>query len=201
MEPNPPTARRSGSSLLCKTSQRSACSSTSAAAGQRRMDPFSDGTGMKKGLLTLPSAEMCTWCACWVAARIAGGDREAIQQPQAIFEAFGRRRLPILRRQHRPEPGEGLAPPGLHRLLRLLQIAQGLFHPVRRSIGQGQHGEPWLWSRTRLIQLKGDGATPASTGRFEAPPEKARAESPEKIFAGANLFIGLRSMFFLGGGA
>ena len=51
MEPNPPTARRSGSSLLCKTSQRSACSSTSAAAGQRRMDPFSDGTGMKKGLL------------------------------------------------------------------------------------------------------------------------------------------------------
>lgn len=111
MEPNPPTARRSGSSLLCKTSQRSACSSTSAAAGQRRMDPFSDGTGMKKGLLTLPSAEMCTWCACWVAARIAGGDREAIQQPQAIFEAFGRRRLPILRRQHRPEPGEGLAPP------------------------------------------------------------------------------------------
>jgi hypothetical protein len=30
---------------------------------------------------------------------------------------------------------------GLQRLLRLLQIPQGLIHPVRRSIGQGQHGE------------------------------------------------------------
>jgi hypothetical protein len=30
---------------------------------------------------------------------------------------------------------------GLHRLLRLLQITQGLIDPARRSIGQGQHGE------------------------------------------------------------
>jgi hypothetical protein len=123
---------------------------------------------MKEGLLTLQSAEMLPRRAFRVAVRVAGGDREAIQQPQPVFQAFGRRRLPILLRQHRPEPGEGMAPGllaqgqiqplqrllhrlmsrktgpfmpgGLHRLLRLLQIPQGLIHPVRRSIGQGQHG-------------------------------------------------------------
>jgi hypothetical protein len=36
--------------------QRSACSSTSAAAGQRCTNPLGDGSGMEKGLLALQSA-------------------------------------------------------------------------------------------------------------------------------------------------
>ncbi len=111
---------------------------------------------------------MFTRCALRIAIGIAGGDIETIQEPPPVFDAFGRRRLPILLRQHRPEPGEGTAPgllaqgqiqplqrllhrlmscetgpfmaSGLHRLLRLLQIPQGLIQPVRRSIGQGQLG-------------------------------------------------------------
>ena len=33
------------------------------------------------------------------------------------------------------------------------------------------HGGPWLWSRTRVIQLEGDGTTRARKGRSEAPPK------------------------------
>ena len=66
-----------------------------------------------------------TRCALRIAVGIAGGDREAIQQPQPVFEAFGRRRLPILLRQHRPEPGEGVAP-GL--------LAQGQIQPLQRLL-------------------------------------------------------------------
>jgi len=52
-----------------------------------------------------------------------------------------------------------------------------------------------------VIQLEGDGTTPANTGRFEAPPpEKAPTESTEKICACANIFIGLKGMNFLWGG-
>ena len=52
-----------------------------------------------------------------------------------------------------------------------------------------------------MIQLEGDGTTPANTGRFEAPPpEKAPTESTEKICACANIFIGLKGMNFLWGG-
>ena len=49
---------------------------------------------------------------------------------------------PLQRLLHRLMGGETgpFMPGGLHRLLRLLQIPQGLIHPVRRSIGQGQHG-------------------------------------------------------------
>jgi hypothetical protein len=51
-----------------------------------------------------------------------------------------------------------------------------------------------------VIQLEGDGATPANKGRFEAPPQKAPTESPEKDIARTNLFIDLKSMIaFLGG--
>ena len=53
-----------------------------------------------------------------------------------------------------------------------------------------------------MIQLEGDGTSPANTGRFEAPPpEKAHTESTEKICACANIFIGLKGMNFLWGGA
>jgi hypothetical protein len=45
-----------------------------------------------------------------------------------------------------------------------------------------------------VIQLEGDGTTPANKGRFEAPPQKAPTESPDKIFARANLFIDLKSI-------
>ncbi len=40
---------------------------------------------------------------------------------------------------------------------------------------------PWFWSRTRVIQLKGDGPTPASTRRFEvSPTRKSTYRKPEK---------------------
>ena len=52
-----------------------------------------------------------------------------------------------------------------------------------------------------MIQLEGDGTTPAHTGHFEAPPQKAPTKSPEKDIARTNLFIDLKSMIaFLGGG-
>ena len=40
---------------------------------------------------------------------------------------------------------------GLHRLLRLIEIPQGLIHPVRRAIGQGQHGD---WRNLGWIQAR-----------------------------------------------
>jgi hypothetical protein len=124
-------------------------------------------------LLPQVLADLQTFERCLVelAERAAGFSRRRQHRVERSrsFEAFGWWRLSILLRQHRPEPGEGVAPSllaqgqiqplqrllhrlmggetgpfmasGLHRLLRLLQIPQGLIHPVRRSIGLGQHGE------------------------------------------------------------
>ena len=53
-----------------------------------------------------------------------------------------------------------------------------------------------------MIQLEGNGTTPARTGRFEAPPQKGTYRKPETAIACANLFTGLRGMiFFWGGGS
>ena len=51
-----------------------------------------------------------------------------------------------------------------------------------------------------MIQLKGDGTTPASKGRFETPAQKGPYRRPRSVIARANLFIGLTSMNFLWGG-
>lgn len=87
-----------------------------------------------------------------------GVDRQTIEQPQAILQISGRFRLPWLLWQIPPEAAEGVAPgllaagqiqplerlvhglmrreagplmsPGLHRLLRLLEIAPNLLQPV-----------------------------------------------------------------------
>jgi hypothetical protein len=65
---------------------------------------------MEKGLLTLQSAEMFSRCAFRVAVRVTGGDIEAIEKPQTIFQVCRRLRDPDLRRQGRPEAAEGVAP-------------------------------------------------------------------------------------------
>lgn len=49
-----------------------------------------------------------------------------------------------------------------------------------------------------MIQLEGDGTTPARTGRFAAPPQKGTYRKPETAIACANLFTGLRGMIFGG---
>jgi hypothetical protein len=45
--------------------------------------------------------------------------------------------------------------------------------PVSQPASQGRAKSrwPWLSSRTRVIQLEGDGTTRASEGRSEAPPK------------------------------
>jgi hypothetical protein len=50
-----------------------------------------------------------------------------------------------------------------------------------------------------VIQLEGDGTTPANTGRFEAPPQKTAYRKPEKDFARANLLAGLKGLVISGG--
>ena len=109
---------------------------------------------MEKGLVALQSAEMLPRRALRVAVGVAGRDVETIEQPQAILQIGRRLWLPVLLWQSSPKAGEGVAPgllaagqiqalegllhslvrreagplmpPGLHRLLRLLEIAQGL---------------------------------------------------------------------------
>ena len=51
-----------------------------------------------------------------------------------------------------------------------------------------------------MIQPKGDGTTPASTRRIEAPAQKGSYRRPETAIAHAIRFTGLKSMIFLGGG-
>jgi hypothetical protein len=61
---------------------------------------------------------------------------------------------------------------------------------------------PLLWSRSGVIQLKGDGTTPASTRRIEASPtRKSTYRRPRSVIACANLFIGLKNIHFLWGGS
>lgn len=82
---------------------------------------------MEKGLVALQSAEMLPRRALRVAVGVAGRDVKTIEQPQPILQIDRRLWLPVLLWQSssRGEAGP-LMRPGLHRLLRLLEIAQGL---------------------------------------------------------------------------
>ena len=126
---------------------------------------------MEKGLLTLQSAEMFSRCAFRVAVRVTGGDVEAIEKPQPVFQVRRRLRDPDLERQGRPEAAEGV-PPGLlpqrqvqglegflhrlvsseagpfmaarlHRFRSLLKITNGLLQPVGCAIRQEPRFSHW----------------------------------------------------------
>ena len=113
---------------------------------------------MKKGLLALQSAEVLSRRAFRVAVWVTGGDVEAIEKPQPVFQVSWRLGGPDLPRQSRPEAAEGVAPDllpqrqveglegfldslmggkagpfvaaRLHRLRSLLKITNGLLQPV-----------------------------------------------------------------------
>jgi len=65
---------------------------------------------MEESLFALQSAEMFTWRAFGIAVGIAGGDVEAIQHAQPVFQVRGRIRSPGLWWQGRPEAAQGVAP-------------------------------------------------------------------------------------------
>ncbi len=67
---------------------------------------------MEEGLLTLQSAEMFSRRAFRVAVGVTGGDVEAIEKPQPVFQVRRRLGCPGLRWQGCPKAAEGV-PPGL----------------------------------------------------------------------------------------
>ena len=83
---------------------------------------------MEEGLLALQSAEMFARRALRIAVGVAGGDVEAIQQPQPVFQVRWRLGSPGLPRQSRPQTAEGV-PPGLLPQ-RQVEGLEGLLHSL-----------------------------------------------------------------------
>jgi hypothetical protein len=146
---------------------------------------------MGKRLLTLQSVELFTGRALRIAVRIAGGDVEGIQQPQAILQTVGRGRYwdPVGGNSH-PQAREGyprLTVPraslsalrafisgqmgrkacpfvalSLHGGCRLLQIAASLGVPIAGTVSHPY----WLSLSTAMKASWGTSTRPIAFIRF-----------------------------------